>query len=135
MSTEKAPIYHMCCVEDYELAIQQGGSYYSPTYEQDGFIHATENPALLLHAGTHFYRSSVGRWICLKIDANKLNAEIKYEAPAAVGNIKAVDYAEDRIEAPKFPHIYGAINTDAVIEQFLIVRDSDGSFLSIPGLC
>ena len=135
MSAEKVPIYHMCCVSDYELAIEQGGIYYSPTYHQDGIIHATENPALLLQAGTHFYRSSVGNWICLKIDANKLNAEVRYESPAAVGNIKAVDYSENQTETPRFPHIYGPINVDAVIEQFPIVRDSDGSFLSIPGLC
>ena len=128
-----ATIYHMCSVTDYEKALEEG-QYFPPTYEADGFIHATEDPAMLLDTGTHFYKSSVGAWTCIKIDVSKLAAEVIYEAPMAVGNIEAKVYSKEA-EAPKFPHIYGAINTDSVIELFPIVRAEDGSFLSITGLC
>jgi len=130
-----AAIYHMCLVVDYEKAVEEG-KYFSPTYTADGFIHATEDPAMLIDTGNHFYKSSVGQWTCMKIDVSILTAEVIYEAPMAVGNIEAKDYsAEGKPETPKFPHIYGAINTDSVIELFPIVRAEDGSFLSITGLC
>ena len=48
-----------------------------------------------------------------------------------VGDKKSFDYEN----APKFPHIYGGIRSVAVIKTFKIVRDENGSFLSIPGLC
>lgn len=130
-----AEIYHMCLVTDYEKALEVG-TYLPPTYEADGFIHATENPAMLLDAGTHFYKKTVGAWTCMKIDVAKLAAKVIYEAPMAVGNIEAKNYVtDDKPEEPKFPHIYGPINTDSIIELFPIVRAEDGSFLSITGLC
>jgi len=131
-----AAIYHMCIVSDYEKALEEGGKYLSPTYGADGFIHATEDPAMLIAGGNHFYKSSVGQWTCMKIDVSKLTSEVIYEAPMAVGKIEAKDYStEGQPEAPKFPHIYGAINTDSVTELFPIVRAEDGTFLSITGLC
>ena len=39
-----------------------GGTYYPPTYEQDGFIHLTADPLKLLGVANHFYKSSIGDW-------------------------------------------------------------------------
>ena len=36
------PIYHMCNKAMFEKATEGDGLYFSPTYEQDNFIHATE---------------------------------------------------------------------------------------------
>ena len=73
-------IYHMCIRKSYEDQTQAGGGlYYPPTYQQDGFIHATADPQLLLSVGTHFYKEDRNEWICLAIDVKKLRSPVKYE--------------------------------------------------------
>ena len=132
LSTGAEPvIYHMCETVLYQKLTENNGLYVSPTFGQDNFIHATENPAMLLEAGTHFYKASIGDWICLKLNPELLAGPVIYEAPAPVGSIEAKKYEN----SPKFPHIYGGIPSAAVIKQYKIVRGSDGSFLSIENLC
>ena len=46
-------------------------------YEQDGFIHLTADPQLLVTVANHFYTSSQGDWIVLVIDSSKLSAEVR----------------------------------------------------------
>jgi uncharacterized protein (DUF952 family) len=125
------PVYHMCDEALFNSMTANNAMYYPPTYPQDGFIHATGNPNLLLDAGNHFYKSVKGDWVCLKLEPSQLGGKIIYEAPAPVGNTAAFDYKD----APKFPHIYGGIPAKAVIKRYRIIRGEDGSFLSIEGLC
>eukprot|EP01038_Epipyxis_sp_PR26KG_P010800 gene10800-14499_t len=127
-------IYHMCNKSQFE-SIDQNGLYFPPTFPQDGFIHATEDPSSLLPVGTHFYKEDIGDWICLKLNPQLLAGEVIYEAPAPVGAIAAFDHAEKNNNQPLFPHIYGGIPKLAVMNIYPIVRNSDGIFLSIPGLC
>jgi len=128
----------MCIAVDFNEMTSSGGLYYSPTYEVDKFIHATADPQFLLEAGNHFYLQSKGDWVCLKLDVSKLPAgSVIYEAPAPVGAIEAVDYQKEHNmeDQPKFPHIYAGIGKDAVVQEFKIVRDEEGAFLSIEGMC
>ena len=129
-------IYHMCDKDAYNDATKDGGVYYPPTYQQDGFIHATAEPKLLLDVGTYFYKEVKGDWICLEIDPILVGREgtVKYEAPAPVGNIDAYDHEKEGKEQPKFPHIYGGIKSSAVTKTFKILRAEDGTFLSIQGI-
>jgi len=126
-----AVIYHMCDFDLFTKLTSDNGVYYSPTFEADNFIHATENPAMLLEAGNHFYKNVIGEWICLKLNPSLLCGPVVYEAPAPVGNVAAKDYDN----SPKFPHIYGGIPLSAVLKQYKIIRGADGAFLSIDGLC
>ena len=131
-------IYHMCVKSDFEAATVDGGLYFSPTFTQDKFIHATAEPIFLLEAGNHFYKHVLGEWICLKLEVSKLpEGSVVYEAPAPVGAIEAVDYEKEHEmpEQPKFPHIYAGIGADAVVEVFPIVRSESGDFQKITGLC
>jgi uncharacterized protein (DUF952 family) len=50
---------------------------------------------------------------------------------AAVGDAKHIKFAEDE---PLFPHVYGGINCESVINKLNIIRSLDGSFDSIDGL-
>lgn len=72
-------IYHMCIRKDFEDQISNNGLYFSPTFSQEQFIHATANPSLLLPIGNHFYKNDINEWICLEIDVNKLVSPVKYE--------------------------------------------------------
>lgn len=99
----------------------------------DGFVHATAEPKFLLMVGTNFYKTVPGDWICLKIDVSRLtpSSRVIYEPAAPVGDVASMKPAADE---PLFPHIYGGINADSVVEQFNIIRSLDGTFHSIEGL-
>lgn len=122
-------VYHMCIESEFDKQTVSGGLYYPPTYDADGFIHATHDPKMLLEVGTHFYKDSIGEWICLKLDVSLL-PEVKMEAPAPVGNIETL-HKEDEV---KFPHIYGGIGRNSVVTMYKIVRNETGEFKSILGL-
>ena len=130
------PVYHMCIETELDAATGNGGMYYSPTFPQDKFIHATAEPQYLIDVANHFYKETVGEWVCIKLDVSRLGGKVVYESPAPVGNIAAYDHAkEQEKEQPKFPHIYGGIPARAIMARYRIRRATDGTFLSIDGIC
>jgi uncharacterized protein (DUF952 family) len=92
----------------------------------------SEDPQLLVSIANHFYKSQPGTWICLEISSNPeiLGSEVKYEAPAPVGNI-ASNIVSTSEHVQLFPHIYGGIPSSAVLNSFKMSRMPDGSFLDI----
>jgi uncharacterized protein (DUF952 family) len=124
------PIYHMCNEDEFNTATASGGLYYSPTFEKDKFIHATEKPVDLIDVANYFYKSAGGNWTCLKLDPWKLNCDVVYEKPAPVGDTPAYDHEG----TPEFPHIYGGIPASAVLERMPMERSSDGTFTTITGI-
>ncbi|GLI63085.1 hypothetical protein VaNZ11_005987 [Volvox africanus] len=137
------PLYHMVQKELWVAAKESNQPYFPPTYDQDGFIHLTADPAFLLGIGNHFYRSVGGDFLLLVLDPAKLTAKVVLEPAAAVGSKSAEGLVPDNAprEAektepapPLFPHLYGTIDYHAVQSELAIQRDADGVFLSIPGL-
>ena len=54
-----------------------------------------------------------------------------FEGTAPVGDKQPdFDGADDEL----FPHIHGGIHPDAVLEVHRVMRDADGTFLSIEGV-
>ena len=130
------PVFHMCdkkVFNEQTNALDGSGVYYPPTFQQDGFIHATLDPSNLLEVGNHFYKAvySEQGWICLKLDPTLLTGKVIFESPAPVGQVEAYDHKEGL----KFPHIYGGITRASVMEEYRIIRGEDGSFLEIENLC
>jgi len=60
---------------------------------------------------TKYYKSSAEPWVVLYIDQDKVTSPIRYDDPAEV-----------------FPHIYGALNRDAIVAVKDIRRSADGTF-------
>ena len=77
-------------------------------------------------SGCCFTAEIPGEWLVLSIYPKELRAEVKFEAAAPVGE-KAAKQDDDRI----FPHLYGGLNTSAVVAETLVKRDCEGKFLSI----
>ena len=46
-------IYHLAPLERWEKA---GEEYFPATYDQDGFVHATKDPEMLMDIANHFYK-------------------------------------------------------------------------------
>lgn len=130
-------IYHLVQKKLWEACKASGQTYYPPTYEQDGFTHATADPSKLLTVANYFYQDVEGDWLCLKMTRATLAAAqitLKFEDPSPVGNKKALTAAESGGE--RFPHLYGGIpSAGVVVQEYVVYRGSSGEYLTIDGLC
>ena len=131
-------IYHLVQVPLWENCKKESATYYPPTYEADGFTHATANPAKLLEVANHFYLDVKSDWLCLKMSRSSLANQkivVKFESPSPVGSTPALNSEQSGGE--RFPHIYAGIPAfgDVVLEEFPVIRDNEsGKFLAIPAL-
>jgi uncharacterized protein (DUF952 family) len=103
-------IYHIATASDWVQA-QGSGEYTTSTLgrtlAEEGFIHAS-TAAQVGQVASAFYQG-VPDLLLLVIDPGRLRAEVRYEqVPGS--------------DAP-FPHIYGPVNTDAVIAARPFVPD------------
>ena len=126
-------IFHLIQADLWSRAKTSGDMYFPPTYETDGFTHATANPDMLLPVANHFYTDVPGEWLCLKMTVASLGetgVDVVFEGTAPVGD-KAADF--DGSDGELFPHIMGGIAPDAVIDVLPVNRDAEGRFLTIDG--
>ena len=122
---------HQVQVSVWEAARAAGGDYFPPTYEQDGFIHATHDGHLLVDVLNHFYKEVEGTFLCLALDIAALASPVKMESPAPVGDKSA----EGGPAPEQFPHIYGPISPlSCVVGEYPVARAEDGTFLKVEGL-
>ncbi len=101
------PIYHVARADDWSAAATTG--HYAPTSLADeGFIHTSQADQLerLKRSGLFTVDTA---WVVLTIDALKVQAEIRYEPGVDPPGVTTP--AEEL-----FPHIYGPLNTDAVVK-------------------
>lgn len=105
--------YHLVPKEVWER--QRGsGSYLPEAFEADGFIHATNGLDRLLWVANQFYRTDLRPQTVLVLDVAALSSPMRYD---------------DENEA--FPHIYGPLNSDAVIGELSVQRGDNGAFMSV----
>jgi uncharacterized protein (DUF952 family) len=105
-------IYHLV-PQDYWEAVALDRPYTPADYEHAGFIHCTAGVEQLAIVANRYYRRDARVWLALTIAAERVSAVIRYEP------------GEDDV---KYPHIYGALNRDAVINVQVMPRQSDGTF-------
>lgn len=106
-------IYHMVPA-DYWNKQSDANPYQSETFGEEGFIHASGSPEQLLKVAQRFYRSEPVPYIILCVDESKLDSELRWELSQA--------------DADTFPHIYGLLNHEAVVDMVPFPREEDGSF-------
>jgi uncharacterized protein (DUF952 family) len=111
-------IYHITERNQW-LDGQQEGEYRAASLETQGFIHLSKREQILKVANA-VYRGQEGL-VLLAVDPEKLTAELKYEPPDT--QIPAAHY-----EGELFPHVYGALNLDAVAKVFEFPASPDGTF-------
>ncbi len=115
-------ILHLVSV-DYFRSLPSDVPYLPHGFENDGFIHCTAGSDSLLQVANAFYRHAPGEFCVLVIDEHRVVAPVKYEPPAPVaGQVANVE------EHSLFPHVYGPINRDAIIDVVGVRRDPDGTF-------
>ncbi|GAB4464713.1 MAG: DUF952 domain-containing protein [Armatimonadaceae bacterium] len=108
-------LLHITSRTEWEDA-EPTGLYAPPSLETEGFIHLSQ-PEQVVWVANRFYREQSGL-VLLKIEPERLKAPLRYDPVPGDG---------------VFPHLYGPLNTDAVVQVLPFEPETDGSF-SLPSL-
>jgi uncharacterized protein (DUF952 family) len=92
-------IFHVTTKKHWEEAIAKG-FYDTPSLKTEGFIH--NSTAAQVQGVLQRYYAGQTDLVLLHIEKQKLTAELKYELAPSVNEL--------------FPHIFGVINLDAIVE-------------------
>jgi uncharacterized protein (DUF952 family) len=108
--TDTEVLYHAATTEDWEA---RSDDHYQPAqFADEGFVHASSAGQLLGTLHKHY----PGRQdlILLTIDPARLSVEVIWEDLYGTGT--------------DFPHLYGPVNLDAVLDATPLPCDADGRF-------
>ncbi len=89
-------------------------TYLPEGFQEEGFIHCTDTIEELVAVGNRYFRQDRRAFLVLAIDCDLVTSSIVYEDSRQI-----------------FPHIYGPLNTDAVLSMQHVVRSPDGTFLTM----
>ena len=95
-----ALIFHLT-YKDVWKAAKVAGEYAAPSLAEEGFIHCSRDIPQLLKVAARLYPGETGLMV-LDVDLGKLKSPVKRE-PSRSGEI--------------YPHIYGMLNTEAVMRE------------------
>ncbi len=112
-------IYHITSRQDWEDA-QRAGQYQAPSLAHEGFIHASTGEQVG-NTANRYYHGQAGL-VLLVIDTEKVNAEVRFD-PVMLNGVQT-----------HFPHIYGPLNLDAVINVLDFAPDANGNFHFVTGV-
>jgi uncharacterized protein (DUF952 family) len=91
---------------------REAGAYTAPSLADEGFIHCS-TPEQMTRVANFILRGQAGL-VLLCIDEARVSADVRYEGY--------------RDEGPRFPHVYGPLNLDAIVEVVDFPPSSDGTF-------
>lgn len=100
-------IYHITTAEQWNTAVEKG-FYEAPSLSTEGFIHCSEAHQVA-DVLERYFKGQTGL-IKLVIDTDKLTSRYVQEWSPSISDT--------------FPHIYGAINVDAVEEVIVVNSES-----------
>jgi len=105
---------------------QAHGHLIAPSVATEGFAHCSTEHQIVDVANKYY--SGANNMVLLNIDPARLTSKLIFEPPAHLDGSPALPHE------PLFPHIYGPINFDAVIEVIDFPCDSKGHFSAPPQL-
>lgn len=103
-------LLHITHQDQWQQA-QINGAYRADSLDSEGFIHCSTPDQVLWVANT-FYRDQCGL-VLLRIDPDRLQSELRYDTIP---------------DGRQFPHVYGEINLDAIVDVIDFPPESDGTF-------
>ena len=112
-------IYHLTSRQAWSEA-QKRGEYRAESLESEGFIHCSTETQILPVANT-FYKGQQGI-LLLAIEPSLLVSELRWEPPSGGAPPPGVP------EGDAFPHIYGPINLDAIVNVYDLESNPGGSY-------
>jgi uncharacterized protein (DUF952 family) len=106
-------LYHITPRSQWQQA-QKLGRYCPESLEIEGFIHCSTQSQVLATAN-RFFKGQTDL-LLLGIDPDRVQLEIRYEL------------ADDNL----FPHLYGPLNLDAIVQVWQWTPDVSGVFTVLP---
>lgn len=121
-------IYHLTPASAYRRQ-PEDQPYQPETMAQEGFIHCTAGAAKLMEVANTFFADLQDDLLVLEIDPTRLMAPLVFEPPIPpVG----VTFSGQQLFVPDsdtlFPHIYGPLNREAIVNCFELRRDLAGKW-------
>ena len=110
MTDAAVHIYHVCS-RTVATAALEAGEYRAPSLATEGFIHLSQ--AHQVRGVMARYYAGQGDLVVMVVDPARLNAPVRFEAPSSLPQSLGTA-APERSEL--FPHLYGALNSDAVVD-------------------
>ncbi len=104
-------IFHITTEEDFK-AFKKNKNYEPESLDKEGFIHCSSGHQVENTANEKFAEQD--KILLLVIDVTALNSKIKYEKDPESGN--------------KYPHIYGPLDTNAIIDKIEVLAEDNGDF-------
>lgn len=104
-------LFHLTTRDDWNQH-KKSGNYEPESLEEEGFIHCSSGNQVEATANRLF--ADKDEILLLVIDASMIRDDIKYE--------------EDSETGEKYPHIYGAISVNAIIDKIDIRAEDNGRF-------
>lgn len=102
-------IHHITTRPEWDTALAEG-AYRADTLASEGFIHASTREQVLDVANARF--RGTPSLVLLLIDPDRVEAELRWE--------------ESEAGQPPYPHIYGPLNVDAVVDVVSFPEGPDG---------
>lgn len=110
-SRERGVTYHLVPTSVWEE--QSNSQWYTPEgFDAEGYIHCTNGLDMLLTVGNRYYRNDTRPYTVLILEVQKIECPVRYDDPDEI-----------------FPHIYGPLNTNAVVGRIVARRDGSGRFI------
>jgi uncharacterized protein (DUF952 family) len=97
----------------YFDALDPHTDYVPRDFARDGFIHCTDGAEEMARTANRYYKLNAELHYYLYIDKARVCAPIRYDDAAQL-----------------YPHIYGALNRDAIVAVRAARREADGTFLA-----
>jgi len=114
-----ALVYHLAPASQLRRSIRRDG-YAPASLASEGFVHCTATRELVLQVAHDYYADVAEPLVLLAIDPAKLTAPLRFEAPAPIAGGGTAHLASGAL----FPHLYGALNLDAVVGAAALARTS-----------
>ncbi|GGC58188.1 DUF952 domain-containing protein [Hoyosella rhizosphaerae] len=112
-------IWHLVRRDDFESC--NDALFRPPSLDAEGFIHCTGNLDTLVAVANRFYVHWVGDVVALEINPENVAAPIRWEAPSPA--------PPPGVDANiSFPHIYGPLDTAAVVGVLQARRTPEGRY-------
>lgn len=133
MTDQPLSIYHLVPA-GYFQAQSLDQPYKPQTFDEEGFIHCTSGTDKLIEIANTYFDALPEDLLVLEIDPQRLTVPLKYEPPIhPTGQDpmlpKHRPLSQEQTPPDSeilFPHIYGLLNREAIIDNFSLQRDETG---------
>jgi uncharacterized protein (DUF952 family) len=111
------PTLHIVAADSWKAydATPTDPAYRHPSLESEGFIHCTDGDEAMAATANRHYRDDPRAFVVLTVDLDRAGSEWRFDEP----------------DVP-YPHVYGPIAREAIVEVRPMPRAADGSFLPPP---